>query len=127
MIGAGVDVRTVASHLGHSSVSMTLDTYADVDPDAKFGAVGKIEQAFDSERNDAIELLAESMGFDPAGEYDADEIPYAHAKAMRNRTGFKAGMGNFTLSAQSIPFTEEELEDMLATIRAAKQKKAFSV
>ena len=35
-------------------------------------------------------------------------------------------MGNFTLSAQSIPFTEEELENMLATIRAAKQKKPFS-
>ena len=35
-------------------------------------------------------------------------------------------MGDFTLLAQSIPFTEEELEDMLATIRTAKQKKPFS-
>ena len=126
MIGAGVDVRTVASYLGHSSVSMTLDVYADVDPDAKFGAVSKIEQAFDSERNDALGLLAESRGFDPAGEYDTDEVPGAHPEAMRHRAGFKAGMGNFTLSAQNIPFTEEELEDMLATIRASKQKRAFS-
>lgn len=47
MIGAGVDVRTVASYLGHSSVSMTLNTYADVDPEAKLSAVDKIEAAFD--------------------------------------------------------------------------------
>ena len=40
-------VRTVASYLGHSSVSMTLNTYADVDPDAKLQAVGKIEDSFD--------------------------------------------------------------------------------
>lgn len=32
MIGNGCDVRTVASYLGHASVSMTLDIYADVDP-----------------------------------------------------------------------------------------------
>lgn len=47
MIAGGTDVRTVASYLGHSSVSMTLNTYADVDPDAKMQAVGKIEDSFD--------------------------------------------------------------------------------
>ncbi len=47
MIGGGVDVRTVASYLGHSSVSMTLNTYADADPEAKLSAVDKIEAAFD--------------------------------------------------------------------------------
>jgi len=47
MIAGGTDVRTVASYLGHSSVSMTLNTYADVDPDAKLQAVGKIEDSFD--------------------------------------------------------------------------------
>ena len=31
MIANGCDVRTVASYLGHASVSMTLDIYADVD------------------------------------------------------------------------------------------------
>ena len=46
MIGSGVDVRTVASYLGHSSVAMTLEIYADVDPEAKQSAVSKIEEAF---------------------------------------------------------------------------------
>lgn len=46
-IAGGVDVRTVSSYLGHSSVSMTLNVYADVDPDAKMAAVSKIEEAFD--------------------------------------------------------------------------------
>ena len=47
MIASGTDVRTVASYFGHSSVSMTLNTYADVDPDAKLQAVSKIEASFD--------------------------------------------------------------------------------
>ena len=37
----------MASYLGHASVSMTLNTYADVDPDAKQRAVGNIEDSFD--------------------------------------------------------------------------------
>ena len=47
MIASGCDVRTVASYLGHSSVTMTLETYADVDPDAKIAAVSKVEESFD--------------------------------------------------------------------------------
>lgn len=47
MIAGGVDVRTVSSYLGHSSASMTLNVYADVDPDAEMAAVAKIEEAFD--------------------------------------------------------------------------------
>ena len=47
MIAAGTDVRTVASYLGHASVSMTLNIYADVDPDAKLNAVEKIMDSFD--------------------------------------------------------------------------------
>ena len=47
MIGAGTDVRTVASYLGHASVSMTLNIYADVDPDAKKSAVSKVQDCFD--------------------------------------------------------------------------------
>ena len=47
MIGNGCDVRTVASYLGHASVSMTLDIYADVDPEAKRAAVGKVDESFD--------------------------------------------------------------------------------
>lgn len=47
MIANGCDVRTVASYLGHASVSMTLDIYADVDPDAKRAAVDKVADSFD--------------------------------------------------------------------------------
>lgn len=47
MIANGCDVRTVASYLGHASVSMTLNVYADVDPDAKRAAVSKVEDSFD--------------------------------------------------------------------------------
>lgn len=47
MIAGGTDVRTVASYLGHASVSMTLNIYADVDPDAKKAAVGKVQDCFD--------------------------------------------------------------------------------
>lgn len=47
MIANGCDVRTVASYLGHASVSMTLDIYADVDPDAKRTAVDKVADSFD--------------------------------------------------------------------------------
>ena len=47
MIAGGTDVRTVASYLGHASVSMTLNIYANVDPDAKKAAVSKVEDSFD--------------------------------------------------------------------------------
>ena len=47
MIGSGADVRTVADYLGHANPSMTLDIYADVDPEAKQQAVKYIEGAFD--------------------------------------------------------------------------------
>ena len=47
MIAGGTDVRTVASYLGHSNVAMTLNTYAEIDPDAKRAALGKVDEAFD--------------------------------------------------------------------------------
>ena len=37
------------SYLGHASVSMTLDIYADVDPDAKTAALDKVLESFDVE------------------------------------------------------------------------------
>ena len=49
MIAEGVDVRTVSSYLGHANVALTLNTYADVDPQAKLAAVDNIEAAFDVE------------------------------------------------------------------------------
>lgn len=100
MIGSGVDVCTVASYLGHSSVSMTLDIYADVDPDAKFSAVRKIEEAFDDRNRAALDQL----------EKDGRLPKYGR------------GAEHYTLSNQDIPFSEEELEDMLFRLRAQKQK-----
>ena len=49
LISDGVDIRTVASYLEHSNVALTLNTYAEVDPEAKRAAVGKIQDAFDVE------------------------------------------------------------------------------
>lgn len=83
MIGAGVDVRTVASYLGHSSVSMTLNTYADVDPEAKMSAVDKIEAAFDM---DGLRLCPPEpkLSFEPsAPKYTADELRAMLAEAER--------------------------------------------
>ena len=40
-------MRTVASYLGHSNVAMTLNTYAEVDPQAKLAAVERVEGSFD--------------------------------------------------------------------------------
>ncbi len=54
MIAKGVDVRTVVSYLGHASVSMTLDIYADVDPDAKKAAVSKVQDCFDVDFDDLL-------------------------------------------------------------------------
>ena len=55
-LAGGSDVRAVASYLGHASVSMTLDTCAGIDPEAKCAAVGKVDESFD------VDMSA--MGFD---------------------------------------------------------------
>ncbi|MGI6535115.1 MAG: tyrosine-type recombinase/integrase [Eggerthellaceae bacterium] len=57
MIAAGTDVRTVASYLGHASVSMTLNIYADVDPDAKKAAVSKVDDCFDVDMTSPMDEL----------------------------------------------------------------------
>ena len=57
MIGQGVDVRTVASYLGHANVAMTLNTYADVDPEAKRAAVGSVAESFDVDMTAPKEYL----------------------------------------------------------------------
>ena len=46
-IAAGVDVRTVASYLGHTNISMTLNTYADADPKAKRALANTIGEVFE--------------------------------------------------------------------------------
>lgn len=64
LISEGVDIRTVSSYLGHASVSMTLNIYAAVDPEAKLSAVSRIESAlrglqFKGIQSDNIEAMSE--------------------------------------------------------------------
>ena len=66
MIANGTDVRTVASYLGHASVSMTLNIYADVDPDAKMAAVNSVEESFDSDLIGYSSLPANPFDAKPA-------------------------------------------------------------
>lgn len=99
MIAEGADVRTVSDYLGHANPSMTLDIYADVDPEAKRSAVKYIEGAFD----DAMSVF----------QRDADrrraELGDSESKPCPDRvTG---------ISPESIPFSIEELEEMIAVLQ----------
>ena len=98
MIASGADVRTVSDYLGHASPSMTLDIYADVDPEAKRQAVKYIEGAFDDTmsvfQREAEKRRAEMEGM-----------------TAEPKPGKIAGM-----SIESIPFTADELRAMLAVI-----------
>lgn len=105
MIGCGVDVRTVASYLGHANPSMTLDIYADVDPDAKAMAVLKIPECFD----DPVSVL---------------ECEHQHRKMdmrakMLDPTSDKSLLIS-NLTPETIPFTYDELERMMGMLRSAK-------
>ena len=86
VIGNGIDVRTVASYLGHANVSMTLDIYADVDPEVKMSAVDKIEACFDS---------------------------YNGSRTMPAVNPFD---GNFAVAVESVPFSKEQLEFVLKAL-----------
>lgn len=81
-IGNGIDVRPVASYLGHANVSMTLDIYADVDPEAKMNAMDKIETCFNG---------------------------YDDSRTMLTVNPFD---GDFAVAAENIPFFTEQLEFM---------------
>ena len=79
MIAGGCDVRIVASYLGHASVSMTLDIYADVDPEAKRAAVSKVEESFDAEMSghgDAImdSAIGAPRRREPALSFSVDQL-----------------------------------------------------
>lgn len=49
-IAGGVDVKTVSSALGHASAAMTLNVYADADPEAKRRAAGAVAKALEGNR-----------------------------------------------------------------------------
>ncbi len=101
MIAEGADVRTVSGYLGHTNPSMTLDIYADVDPEAKERAVKHIEGAFD----DAMSV------FQRDAEKRRAEIESQFAEAAPDRPG--------TIIRDSIPFTVDELKAMLAVLESS--------
>lgn len=101
MIGSGADVRTVADYLGHANPSMTLDIYADVDPEAKQQAVKYIEDAFD----------------DPYSVFQRD-VEQRRCELEEPRREFDPGR-IASLSPESIPFSIEELEEMIAVLKKA--------
>ena len=111
LIGSGTDVRTVSSYLGHSSVAMTLDVYADVDPEAKKAAVSKIEEAFDDSVS-VFQRESESR----LRELEAEQKLEERRFNVGSNTSKPERMLN--LPAESIPFTAEELEAMLAILKA---------
>ena len=82
---------------------MTLDIYADVDPEAKMQAVSRIEEAFD----DADSVLRR-------------EIRQRSAKIEESNSPAKSNPDKASgISADSIPFTIEELRCMLSTLENA--------
>ena len=101
MIAEGADIITVSNYLGHANPSMTLDIYADVDPEAKSRAVKYIEGAFD----DADSVLRRDI-----------KRRQAEIEESKQESNKQAASG---ISANSIPFTIEELEAMLATLKEA--------
>ncbi|MBQ3302159.1 MAG: site-specific integrase, partial [Eggerthellaceae bacterium] len=80
MIAGGTDVRTVASYLGHSNVAMTLNTYAEVDPEAKRAAVGKIGEAFDVDLDGVFAKELEPPAFTMSFTVEQLEAMLAEAK-----------------------------------------------
>lgn len=82
MIAGGCDVRTVASYLRHASVSMTLDIYADVDPDAKAAAVSKVEDSFDLDGYGPARIPDEGPGRPPKAPEPAISFTVGQLEAM---------------------------------------------
>ena len=85
MIAGGTDVRTVASYLGHSNVAMTLNTYAEVDPDAKRAAIGKIGDAFDMDLDGVFAEELEEPAFTMA--FTVEQLEAMLAEAKRREKG----------------------------------------
>lgn len=48
-IAHGVDIKTVSSAMGHANAAMTMNTYADADPDAKRRGIQKLASAIEEE------------------------------------------------------------------------------
>ena len=92
MIAAGTDVRTVASHLGHASISMTLNIYADVDPDAKKAVVSKVNDCFDVDMTATSPIEYDLFGNEPAPQpqdltFTVDQLEAMLAQARAQQAG----------------------------------------
>ena len=92
MIAAGTDVRTVASHLGHTSISMTLNIYADVDPDAKKAVISKVNDCFDVDMTAASPIECDLFGNEPAPQpqdlaFTVDQLEAMLAQARAQQAG----------------------------------------
>ncbi len=85
MIAGGTDVRTVASYLGHSNVAMTLNTYAEVDPDAKLAAVDKIGEDFDMDLDVAFAGKPAEPAFTMS--FSVEQLEAMLAEARRRENG----------------------------------------
>lgn len=48
-IAHGVDIKTVSSAMGHANAAMTMNTYADADPDAKRRGIQRLANAIEEE------------------------------------------------------------------------------
>lgn len=94
MIAGGCDVRTVASYLGHASVPMALDVYADVDPEAKRAAVGKVEESLGAETGVCGDTVMESAIGAPKRRESALGFSVEQLKAMLAAEEEKAGHGS---------------------------------
>lgn len=88
MISGGTDVRTVASYLGHASMSMTLNVYADADPEAKKAAVSKVDDAFD------VDMMSSLLGEEyvaarqePALTFSVEQLETMLAQAKASQGG----------------------------------------
>ena len=80
-------MRTVASYLGHANVAMTLNTYADVDPDAKRAAVSRVEDAFDVDMSSIIGKTVEEEPTPPSAQlgllFTADQLEVMLVEARK--------------------------------------------
>lgn len=103
MVAEGADVRAVSGYLGHANPSMTLDIYADVNPEAKERAVKYIEGAFD----DAMSV------FQRDAEKRRIEIEGQHQNQCKDG-GKPAG-----IDPAVIPFTIDELKAMLTALESS--------
>ena len=92
MITAGTDVRSATSHLGHTSVSMTLSIYANVDPDAKKAAVSKVNDCFDVDMTATSPIECDLFGNEPAPQpqdltFTVDQLEAMLAQARAQQAG----------------------------------------